>query len=146
MEMASQGSLKQFIAQRTITASPLTDSDASDMVRSILLGVEYMHHQDIVHRDLKPENILLDSDTDFSQVKIADFGLSTYSEHSEMLHHSCGTLVYMAPELFRKHQQYSKPVDLWNVGLIMYELLSNTHPLYTKGDDRTTYQNKLMAE
>jgi serine/threonine protein kinase len=146
MEIATCGSLKQLINNQSQNSSFMSDSSASLLVKGVLLGVEYMHHQDIVHRDLKPENILLDSLTDYSQVKIADFGLSTYSEHSEMLIQSCGTLTYMAPELFRKHQQYSKPVDLWNVGLIMYELLSNQHPLLAKGDNRDKYQNKLLAD
>lgn len=58
----------------------------AQIIKRVLLGVEYLHLKDIVHRDLKPENILLNDPKDLSQVKIADFGLSTYSQHSEMLH------------------------------------------------------------
>ncbi len=88
-----------------------------------------MHLNDIVHRDLKPENILLDNRNDYSSVKIADFGLSVHSQASQMFNQTCGTFLYMAPELASKQLQYSKPVDLWNVGIIMYELLANQHPL-----------------
>jgi serine/threonine protein kinase len=38
---------------------------------------------------------------------------------------------------------YGKPIDIWAVGFIMYELLSGKHPLYSRGEDRTAYIDKL---
>ena len=56
---------------------PLTDLEASQVMKSLLKGVAYVHARDIVHRDLKPENILLSTqDEIFQDVKIVDFGLS----------------------------------------------------------------------
>lgn len=49
----------------------------------------------------------------------------------------------MAPELVNKFEQYSKPVDLWNVGIIMYELLCNKHPLVFIGEDKSEYLKRL---
>ena len=56
---------------------PLTDLEASQVMKSLLKGVAYVHARDIVHRDLKPENILLSTQDEICQaVKIVDFGLS----------------------------------------------------------------------
>jgi serine/threonine protein kinase len=38
---------------------------------------------------------------------------------------------------------YGKSVDLWATGFIMYELISGTHPLYVRGEDKQSYRDKL---
>lgn len=82
---------------------------------------------------------------DFSNIKLADFGLSAKYEHSSFatLDQHCGTLIFMAPEVaFNK--EYSKSVDLWSTGIIMYMLLTGgSHPLFTSKDDAVTYKQKL---
>jgi serine/threonine protein kinase len=45
-------------------------------MKGVFRAVLYLHDRDYVHRDLKPENILITDTTDFSTVKIADFGLA----------------------------------------------------------------------
>jgi serine/threonine protein kinase len=67
-------------------------------------GVEYCHSKGVCHRDLKPENLLLD---DKGDLKISDFGLSALyegeddggSSRSQLLHTTCGTPNYVAPEV-----------------------------------------------
>ena len=46
----------------------------------------------------------------------------------------------MAPELLNKDTPYCKAVDMWNVGIIMYELMTNCHPLLSKEDDKYSYK------
>jgi len=53
-----------------------TEREAADIIKNILEGLRYIHGMNIVHRDLKPDNILIDNLSDFSTLKIADFGLS----------------------------------------------------------------------
>lgn len=55
---------------------PLSDEDASKIMRRVLEAVSYLHNQGIVHRDLKPENILLCNKNDISSIKLIDFGLT----------------------------------------------------------------------
>jgi serine/threonine protein kinase len=91
-------------------------------MKSLLEGVQYIHELSIIHRDLKPENILLEStDLNCTNVKIVDFGLSAvfHLDRSKNDNLKAGTLAYMAPEQAIK-QSYSKKVDLWACGIVMY--------------------------
>ena len=76
-------------------------------------AISYLHSQDILHRDLKPENILLDQNMN---VKLCDFGwavqLATNSRRRKSL---CGTVEYMAPEVYREKIQTEK-TDIWALG------------------------------
>ena len=72
-------------------------------------------------RDLKPENILCaDNNDDFPQVKIADFGTSRKIRRNAYSY--CGTLGYIAPEI-KDGLPYTKKVDMWSLGCILYNLL-----------------------
>ncbi len=59
-----------------------------------------------------------------SDVKLADFGLSSVISDDSMLKTSCGTLTYCAPEILSGNP-HGKPVDMWSIGVICYILYSN---------------------
>lgn len=125
---------------------PLSDEDASKIMRRILEAVSYLHHQGIVHRDLKPENILLCNKNDISSIKLIDFGLTAKYNDAwplSLLDDHCGTVLYMAPEVALR-QEYSKSIDVWSLGIIMYNLLSGgEHPLHQKGESFEKFETKL---
>ena len=105
--------------------------------------MEYIHSREIIHRDIKPENILFDNKKNFSSLKLIDFGLS--SQFFEIMgdFEFCGTFLYMAPEQIEK-KVYTKGIDIWSCGIIMFMLLNNgLHPFYNKGDSKTTYLERL---
>jgi serine/threonine protein kinase len=82
---------------------------------------------------------------DFTSIKIADFGLSAKYEHTSFtsLDQHCGTLIFMAPEVALK-KEYSKSVDIWSTGIILYMLLTGgSHPLFSNKDNAETYKQKL---
>ena len=116
-------------------------------MKSILEGVSYLHSKGIVHRDLKPENILISNKDDITNLKIIDFGLTAkYNDACplSLLDAQWGTILYMAPEVALK-QEYSKSIDIWSLGIIMYNLLSGgCHPLHKKGESSETYKAKLL--
>ncbi|KAA8534588.1 hypothetical protein F0562_032153 [Nyssa sinensis] len=99
-------------------------------LHQILSGLSYCHSNRILHRDLKPRNLLVDFSN--SIVKLADFGsarafgvpLKTYTRGDEV-----GTLCYQAPELLLGSQNYSTPVDVWSVGCIFAEMMTQ-QPLF----------------
>ena len=131
MELVKGGRLTDLIQLRKETNQPFSDVEASKMMRSLLSAIAYMHEKGIVHRDLKPDNILVSNTEDLSLIKVADFGLSAKQIITDGgLQENCGTLIYMAPEVI-KYNEYTKSVDMWSAGIIMYNLLTmGSHPFY----------------
>lgn len=115
-------------------------------MKSVMEAVSYLHNQGIVHRDLKPENILLHDLKDLSDIRLIDFGLTAkYNASSpfSLLDSKCGTMLYMAPEV-AMNQEYSKSIDMWSLGIIIYNLLSGGgHPLHQKGESSEKFKAKL---
>lgn len=75
-------------------------------------------------------NVLIHDPKDLSSVKLSDFGLSAMvSEYSSRFFtEQCGTPLYMAPELI-DNKPYSKPVDVWSCGIMMYCIVNGgKHP------------------
>merc|ERR1712063_96308 len=111
-----------------------SEADAAELVAKMVSAIDYLHNQNIVHRDLKPENLLLKADTDISEVKLADFGLSKIVSdgvQKQMMQTACGTPGYVAPEVLTA-DGYDKEVDLWSIGVITYILLCGFPPFYNE--------------
>lgn len=91
---------------------------------------EHMHNKNILYRDLKAENILLDLK---GHLKLADFGLARKVEDSERNENLsfCGSPIYIAPETLQKIP-YSKKVDFYALGVLLYELIVGIPPFYHK--------------
>ena len=80
-----------------------------------------LHRRRVIHRDLKPENILMD---EAMNVKIADFGLAGITTpFSGNLRQLCGTPEFTAPEIVQGKEYSGPAVDIWSLGVILYELL-----------------------
>jgi len=106
-----------------------TESKAATVIRKMVSAIDYLHSKGIVHRDLKPENLLLKNDSDITEIKIADFGLSKIVSSQVMMQTACGTPGYVAPEILQT-KGYEKEVDLWSIGVITYILLCGFPPFY----------------
>ena len=110
----------------------------------MLQALHTVHSKGACHRDLKPENILLDSEFN---AKIADFGLSA-EVHANVFHghdninEVMGTILYMAPEQ-ATGQRYGKRVDMWALGIIVFQMLTGKHPFYQSGDNEDTFVNRI---
>lgn len=91
----------------------------------ILCGLVHLHSKKQIHRDLKSDNILVSKSGD---VKIADFGFAAQLTLEKDNRCSVvGTPAWMAPELIRK-QPYNEKVDIWSLGIILYELYEREPP------------------
>eukprot|EP00471_Norrisiella_sphaerica_P004988 CAMPEP_0184486116 /NCGR_PEP_ID=MMETSP0113_2-20130426/7667_1 /TAXON_ID=91329 /ORGANISM="Norrisiella sphaerica, Strain BC52" /LENGTH=222 /DNA_ID=CAMNT_0026867857 /DNA_START=355 /DNA_END=1020 /DNA_ORIENTATION=- len=108
MELIKAGDLFERIISKKIFPEYVVRS----VISQLLSAMSYLHKRGIVHRDLKPENILCASVNEEIKVMIADFGLSRFVRPSELMKMPCGTLAYVAPEVF-KNKGYTKAVDLW---------------------------------
>jgi calcium/calmodulin-dependent protein kinase I len=147
MELIKGGTLKSFLTNRNRNINEyLTEDECSILMKSLFQAVDYLHTKDIIHRDIKLDNIMLEDENDLTSVKLIDFGLSTYViENNILKYDQCGTIMYMAPEQL-DNKAYSKSIDMWSCGIIMFMLLNNgLHPLYEKEMIKINYINKLKA-
>jgi serine/threonine protein kinase len=143
MKLLSGGTIKNLIEKRKQINKPLTEEDSSIIMKHLLEAVKYLHEREIVHRDIKPDNVMFENPEEFSSLKLIDFGLSAQHFDNIFLYDLCGTLIYMAPEQLEK-RAYSKPIDMWSCGMIMFILLNNgLHPFYTKGMSTKNFIAKL---
>ncbi|KAL6309612.1 kinase-like protein [Sparassis latifolia] len=107
-------------------------------VAELILALEHLHKYDIVYRDLKPENILLDAT---GHVALCDFGLSKPDLRSDELTNTfCGTTEYLAPEVLLDEHGYSKMVDFWSLGVLLFEMCCGWSPFYAE-DTQQMYKN-----
>eukprot|EP01042_Synura_sphagnicola_P009189 gene9189-11801_t len=130
LELVTGGELFDKIVQ----VGKLSEEQARFYFRQLIEGVEYCHKLGICHRDLKPENLLLD---EHGNLKISDFGLSSLyvgdadgegTTRTELLHTTCGTPNYVAPEVLSDQGYDGKKADVWSCGVIMYVLLAGFLP------------------
>lgn len=103
-----------------------------DVIRSIaqqlVSALYYLHSNRIIHRDMKPQNILISHG---GVVKLCDFGFArAMSSNTLVLTSIKGTPLYMSPELVQE-QPYNNTVDLWSLGVILYELFVGQPPFFT---------------
>ena len=98
-----------------------------EMFRQITEALNYLHSlkpEPLIHRDLKPENILIGNYKNKKICKLADFGLSKFSENHADYHTMIGaTHKYRAPEIASGHR-YDTKVDVWSLGIIALEIFN----------------------
>ncbi|KAK8913560.1 CBL-interacting protein kinase 24 [Platanthera zijinensis] len=121
----------------------LPENETKQYFQQLIDAVDYCHSKGVFHRDLKPENLLLDS---LGNLKVSDFGLSTLSQQGAgLLHTTCGTPNYVAPEVL-SHQGYDGSAsDVWSCGVILYVLMAGYLP-FDETDLPTLYRKINAAE
>ncbi|OAF70901.1 hypothetical protein A3Q56_01300 [Intoshia linei] len=98
----------------------------------ISIALSYLHDNNVIHRDLKPENILLGY---HAEIKITDFGWAVHAPSSRRTTF-CGTIDYLSPEMV-EGKVHDSAVDLWTVGVLLYEFLNGSPPFETGGAQST---------
>ena len=127
LELCKNGEVFSYLKRNKVV---LNERETACVLYQICTGLVYLHSHSILHRDLSLSNILL---TRSFQIKIGDFGLATHLSDQLQRHTTiCGTLDFMAPEVFSSDSQgfYS---DIWSLGCIMYILLTGNSPLENSG-------------
>lgn len=131
LEYASGGDLYRHLRQN----GPLSDPDAAHVFVQVACGVRYLHEEvGCIHRDLKPENIMLGEDL---EVKVADFGWCAQADGRTTF---CGTLCMLAPEMVTG-RPYDRSVDVWALGVLLFEMLAGFSPFDQGGGLMDTCNN-----
>ncbi|KAJ7955624.1 Non-specific serine/threonine protein kinase [Quillaja saponaria] len=123
MDLVRGGELFSKIAR-----GRLREDVARVYFQQLISAIDFCHSRGVYHRDLKPENLLLD---EYGNLKVTDFGLSAFSEHLRqdgLLHTTCGTPAYVAPEVIGKKGYDGAKADIWSCGVILYVLLAGFLP------------------
>jgi len=113
----ARGRLKEDVARRYF--------------HQLIGAVDFCHSRGVYHRDLKPENLLVD---EHGNLKVSDFGLSALKDECQkqdgLLHTTCGTPAYVAPEIINKKGYDGAKADIWSCGVILFVLLAGYLPFH----------------
>jgi serine/threonine protein kinase len=120
----------------SLMTGPMPRRRVVGLVRQILLGLEHAHEVGLIHRDLKPDNVIVETKPDGAEIpRIVDFGIAALREPEDAAEgvrltasgEMIGTPMYMAPEQ-AKCEPFDHRVDLFALGVILYEMLSGEVP------------------
>jgi aurora kinase len=128
LEFAPQGELYKKLQEK----GRFSEATAARYIYEMSQALEYCHEKHVIHRDIKPENLLLGAN---GEIKISDFG---WSVHAPSLRREtfCGTLDYLPPEMIEV-RAYDEKVDLWALGVLLYEFLIGEPPFDAPGQKAT---------
>jgi len=134
MEYLNHGTLQDYLKEKKFKIS---NKEMISIILQIAKAIQYLQTFGIIHRDLKPANILIKKDIIKGniEVKLIDFGLSKIIGMKEKIVEECGTLGFCAPEIILG-KAYSKKVDIWSLGVIMYFMCSGELPFNFKNHNK----------
>nr|ACJ48972.2 cold-induced CIPK [Lepidium latifolium]AUQ44337.1 CIPK [Lepidium latifolium] len=111
-----------------VSSGKLKEEVARKYFQQLVHAVDYCHSRGVCHRDLKPENLLVDEE---GNLKVSDFGLSALADSRRqdgLLHTTCGTPAYVAPEVISRKGYDGFKADVWSCGVILFVLLAGYLP------------------
>lgn len=123
LEYAGHGELYKHLRKE----GKFPEWKAAQYIAQMAAALKYLHKKHIMHRDIKPENILVGI---HGEIKISDFGWSVHAPNNRR-QTMCGTLDYLPPEMVKpgsKDNFYDEKIDLWSLGVLMYEFLVGEAP------------------
>jgi tRNA A-37 threonylcarbamoyl transferase component Bud32 len=127
----------EMLSERLVRLGPLPFVEAVAIILPTMRGVAAAHAQKVIHRDLKPHNIFLclDAAGSICEVKVLDFGVSKLAVVDAanagditLSGNVVGTPEYMAPEQVRSGKGVDHRIDIYSLGVVLYEMLAGRAP------------------
>ena len=140
LEYINGPSLLNFIHKKK---TGLSERESCKFFSQIIKSISFLHSNKIIHRDIKLENFLIKNN---EIIKLIDFGccaLLTEEEPKRMS--TCGTYLYMSPELINL-TPYDYCVDIWALGVLLFELLEGFSPFGKRDDDHIEIQSNVLTK
>lgn len=139
--------LDYVLKYQEIGRNGFSEETAKVIFSQILSAVEHFHSYLIAHRDIKLENILVDVNDKgaINKIVIVDFGLANFVKIDELHHTMAGSPNYTPPEIIM-HQKY-KPllVDIWNLGVSLFCMITGYFPFSNKDTVKALEQIKTCS-
>eukprot|EP00191_Tetraselmis_sp_GSL018_P008900 CAMPEP_0177608808 /NCGR_PEP_ID=MMETSP0419_2-20121207/18686_1 /TAXON_ID=582737 /ORGANISM="Tetraselmis sp., Strain GSL018" /LENGTH=220 /DNA_ID=CAMNT_0019103557 /DNA_START=379 /DNA_END=1041 /DNA_ORIENTATION=- len=110
----------------------LEESEARSVMTQLMSAVSHMHRNGVVHRNIKPSKIVLKMHNNFDSLILVGFGLAALERPEEPLTTSCGSALYVAPEVVQPNCSYDKKCDVWSIGALLFHLLTGYPPVVAK--------------
>ena len=126
--------------REVLRGGPLAPAEAARVLLELARALAYAHEQGVLHRDLKPANILIDPHS--GRPRVTDFGLAHDASRREALTKTgdiLGTPLYMSPEQTVGQRETDGRVDVYALGVILYECLTGAPP-YLHGDPQQLFR------
>ena len=147
LELLEGTDLYQYIK----TNQPMSEIEAYKIMNDILSCIVVMKNLGIAHRDLKPANILMANKSNRygMRINVGDFGNATFVGNDGLVRGRCGTVGYVAPEIFlaAKNSGYENKIDEFSAGVILYVLLCGYEPFYGETEKELIKENtKALVE
>jgi len=117
-----------------------TTNICASIIKDVISAVYFLHNMKppIIHRDIKPENVLLSKNL---AAKLTYFIWSNYIQEDEKRTTTCGTPIYLAPEIIQE-KSHDEAVDIWCIGVLLFELITGNVPF--QGNDIETLENNIL--
>lgn len=128
LEYSPGGELYKKLTARGHFSERVSARYISDLSQAL----SFCHQKHVIHRDIKPENLLVGA---HGEIKIADFGWSVHAPTSRR-NTLCGTLDYLPPEMV-EGREHDEMVDVWSLGVLLYEFLVGNPPFEAEGHSAT---------
>lgn len=123
--------------------STFTEKNAGDIISQILLGVSYCHEKQVIHRDLNPKVIFMMNSSEGPQVKIGEFGASSFLDPEHKFEGKFDNSAYVAPEV--PSEDYNEKCDVWSVGVILYVLFTGMTPFTSELSEACEETEKMKS-
>lgn len=121
LEYSSYGNMEQIVQMN----GGIPEAEAMVYFKQVMEAIKYIHEMGVAHRDVTLKNILISQN---GSAKLSDFGLCKLQPENSYLTTTCGTFVYVPPEILQQKQYDGMKADIWSAGICLYAMTSNHLP------------------